>query len=159
MPITHPGPGSWGQVHCLGLPLSGRQREGPWGGTRTERAWALDHTAPRPRASLPLMKGMTLVKLLNPSGPSLPWQHNGECCKSIGELMCVKVAGTDMWQRAGFPSVIGASNFPYCNLATLCLAWGLPGLWWVCSKCSLPSSAPLLCLASPAGLSLLYPKP
>lgn len=38
--------------------------------------------------------------------------------------------------------MIGASNFPYCNLVTLCLAWGLPGLSGCIVKCSLPSSAP-----------------
>lgn len=38
------------------------------------------------------------------------------------------------------------SAFPYCDLVTLCLAWGLPGLWWVLQErllSSLSFSLPL----------------
>lgn len=59
--------------------------------------------------------------------------------------MCAKVA-VGVWQRAGSQSVIWAhiSHFLYCDSVTLCLAWGLPGLRWVLSECSFPSSTPLL---------------
>lgn len=72
-----------GTIHSLGMRLSGCQRVGLWDGSRTERAWALDQTAPRPRASLPLMKGITLAKLLNPFGPYHLCLAEEDCCKSV----------------------------------------------------------------------------
>lgn len=96
-------------------------------------------------------KGMALIKLPNLSVPHSPCLHNGAPLagegwrKSVRAPMCAKVA-VGMWQRAGSQSVIWAhiSHFLYCDSVTLCLAWGLPGLRWVLSECSFPSSTPLL---------------